>query len=269
MTRMLDKGTFVGVAILLGAGIAVGVVNNLAAGPTRRLEWSRDWPEKGAPNCPQTLPASGDAPASRGGAPASMPGASSPVAAAAASAPEAAMGAPEAASAAVASGPAATTAVSPMPSAPAPTTAPAPSAIPEATAPAATPPAGGAEVPPVPEGKPWLELTPPQVDALFARNALFVDARLTSQYLEGHVAGAVSIPVWEAGVDEKIAQAVFDVEGDMSRPIVTYCNGGDCEDSHELGRKFSEAGHSAVYVYRDGYPDWLKRGRPVRTGAER
>ena len=90
---------------------------------------------------------------------------------------------------------------------------------------------------------------------------------MTSQYEEGHVAGAIAIPVWEAGVDGKVSQAAFEVEGDMSRPIVIYCNGGDCEDSHMVGDKLAQAGHVAVYVYKDGWPDWTKNAWPTATGA--
>ena len=174
--------------------------------------------------------------------------------------------APVAAPAAVALAAVAPAAVAPTPTAPSASVA---ASAPAAASVAPPTPRAAVEIPPLPPGKFWLELTPEQVDALFERGALFVDARMTSQYADGHVAGAVTIPIWEAGADSKVAQLPFDVEGDMSKPIVVYCGGGDCEDSHNLGTMITQAGHLAVYVYKDGYPDWLKRGRPIRKGAQR
>ena len=46
-----------------------------------------------------------------------------------------------------------------------------------------------------------------------------------------------------------------------------YCSGGDCEDSHMLAQKLWGIQFNNVYVYKDGFPDWQKRGEPVHTGA--
>ena len=54
---------------------------------------------------------------------------------------------------------------------------------------------------------------------------------------------------------------------DQSAPIVVYCSGGDCEDSHMLSEKLYIVGFDNVLVYKDGYPDWVKRGLPVTKGA--
>jgi rhodanese-related sulfurtransferase len=124
-------------------------------------------------------------------------------------------------------------------------------------------------VPSVPAGQAYLELAPEQVKALHDQGALFVDARLTSLYQEGHVKGALSIPVWEAGVDEKVAQLPFETQGDTSKAVVAYCGGGDCEDSHTLAAKVFGSGYTRVYVYKDGYPDWHRHGWPESSGAAR
>lgn len=272
MKSLLDKSTLMGAALLIGLGLLVGFVGNLTAGPTRHLEWGRDYPPKGKPNCPETLPEPGGAPISMadpaGGATADP----APVAAPSVASDQAALpGTPEPlpeAPAEAAQPPADSTSAAVTP-APQLAAGAAPAPAPVTPVPAAPPAPAVADVPPVPEGKPWLEINPAQVDALAARGAVFVDARMTSQYQEGHIAGAIAIPIWESGVDQKIAQLVFEAEGDMARPIIVYCNGGDCEDSHNLGEKIFFAGHQSVYVYKDGYPDWLQRGRPVATGDAR
>ena len=93
----------------------------------------------------------------------------------------------------------------------------------------------------------------------------FLDARRTSVYRDGHVPGARPFSVWEADVDEKV-RAFFAEGHEPSGPIVVYCSGGDCEDSHMLAQKLYLAGFDDVLVYKDGFPDWQKRGLPATKG---
>jgi rhodanese-related sulfurtransferase len=136
-----------------------------------------------------------------------------------------------------------------------------PSAIASAAAAAADPP----KFPPHPD-KPWVEVSGEQAAALNARRDVpFLDARRSSVYREGHIAGARPFAVWEADVDDKV-KAFFAEGHDPNAPIVVYCSGGDCEDSHMLGQKLFFAGFNNVLVYKDGFPDWVKRGLPVAKG---
>jgi rhodanese-related sulfurtransferase len=112
---------------------------------------------------------------------------------------------------------------------------------------------------------PWKEITSEQAKSLFDQGAIFIDARRTSVYREGHIARARPMPVWESDIDDRVK--AFYAEGhEGNAPIVAYCSGGDCEDSHELAQKLWGAGFDAVFVYRDGYPDWEKRSWPVEKG---
>jgi rhodanese-related sulfurtransferase len=136
---------------------------------------------------------------------------------------------------------------------------------PPAAASSAAPSDSGKTFPPHPE-TPWVEISGDDVAALYARgNTLFLDARRTSLYRDGHIAGARAFSVWEADVDDKV-KALFAEGLDQSAPVVIYCSGGDCEDSHMLGQKLFMAGFDNVLVYKDGYPDWLKRGLAVSKG---
>jgi rhodanese-related sulfurtransferase len=108
-----------------------------------------------------------------------------------------------------------------------------------------------------------------EVAALYAAGALFLDARRTSVYEEGHIAGARSFSVWESDIDDKVNK-LFEERpdpADQNKPIVIYCSGGACEDSHMLAQKLWGIQFNNVYVYKDGFPDWQKRGGAVRTGA--
>lgn len=124
-----------------------------------------------------------------------------------------------------------------------------------------------AEYPPHPE-KPWVEVSGEGVAALHARgDAPFLDARRSSVYREGHIAGARAFAVWEADVDEKV-KGFYGEGHDPSTPIVVYCSGGECEDSHMLGQKLFFAGFNNVLVYKDGFPDWERRGLAVTKGEK-
>ena len=123
------------------------------------------------------------------------------------------------------------------------------------------------EFPAHPE-KPWVEIDPAAVRELYEREVPFIDARRTSVYEEGHIAGARSIPVWEADLDERL-KALYEEGLDPEAPIVVYCSGGNCEDSHMLAQRLWGLGLNNVLVYKDGYPDWVKNGGPTRTGPSR
>jgi rhodanese-related sulfurtransferase len=156
----------------------------------------------------------------------------------------------------------------PRPSAPAAPTASTPASA-GATSASVTPSgaatAGGKEFAPHPD-KAWVEISGDDVAALHARgNVLFLDARRSSVYRDGHIAGARSVSVWEADVEDKV-RALFSEGRDQSAPVVAYCSGGDCEDSHMLGQKLYFVGFDNVLVYKDGFPDWQKRGLPVTKG---
>ena len=90
-------------------------------------------------------------------------------------------------------------------------------------------------------------------------NALFVDARTRDNYDDGHIPGAVSLPVGQ--FDEHID--VFLDQHDIQQPIVTYCSGRTCEDSHNLAQLLMDFGYSDVKIFIDGYPGWEAEGYPV------
>ena len=135
---------------------------------------------------------------------------------------------------------------------------------------AATPPAHAdvSRFAPHPD-KPYIEIAGADVAALHSSGALFLDARRTSVYEQGHIGGARPISVWESDLDEKVRK-LFDERSDpreQAKPVVIYCSGGDCEDSHMLAEKLWGIQFNNVYVYKDGFPDWQKRGGMVHTGS--
>ena len=132
-------------------------------------------------------------------------------------------------------------------------------------APSAASSAGAKSFPPHPD-KAWLEISGDDAAGLHASGSTpFLDARRTNVYEQGHIAGARPFSVWESDVDDKV-KAFFQEGRDQSQPVVVYCSGGDCEDSHTLAQKLYFVGFDNVLVYKDGFPDWQKRGLPVSKG---
>ncbi len=90
-------------------------------------------------------------------------------------------------------------------------------------------------------------------------NVLFVDARSSDNYEDGHIPGAISLPVGQ--FDEQIESFLNQHPPDAL--IVTYCSGRTCEDSHDLAQFLSDAGFTNVRIFIDGFPGWKAEGYPV------
>ena len=66
----------------------------------------------------------------------------------------------------------------------------------------------------------------------------------------------------------KTVKAFYEEGRDQNAPIVIYCSGGDCEDSHMLAEKLYMVGFNNLLVYKDGFPGWQKRGLPAVKGPK-
>jgi len=150
-----------------------------------------------------------------------------------------------------------------MPETPFP--APIPMATPGAAGAASVPAAPG-RFAPHPD-KVSVEISTDEAESLFRQGRLFLDARRTTVYADGHISGARSFPVWESDIADRV-KAFYEEGLDQNAPIVIYCSGGDCEDSHMLAEKLYMVGFNALFIYKDGFPDWQKRGLPIIKGPK-
>jgi rhodanese-related sulfurtransferase len=89
--------------------------------------------------------------------------------------------------------------------------------------------------------------------------AIFIDARSGVDFNEGHIRGAMSMPVGE--FDARV-ETIFEFIP-PEQPIITYCSGRTCEDSHQLAQMLADLGYEDVYVMIDGFPDWQAKGYPI------
>ena len=84
-----------------------------------------------------------------------------------------------------------------------------------------------------------------------------IDVRPPEEYAQGHIAGALSIPL------ERLKQQLKELPRD--REIVAYCRGPWCVLSYEAVARLRKAGIEARRL-EDGLPEWRRAGLPVESG---
>jgi rhodanese-related sulfurtransferase len=96
-----------------------------------------------------------------------------------------------------------------------------------------------------------------------AKEAVIVDARSKVFFVQGHIDGALLLPLEDA----KKATGTLAGKFAKDATIIAYCNGFSCHDSMELAKLLMKAGYTSVYVYEGGFPEWRDAGYPVATGG--
>ena len=90
--------------------------------------------------------------------------------------------------------------------------------------------------------------------------AVLVDARTRENYLEGHIPGAISLPIseFERTYDQTSPLLVKD------KAIIIYCTGGHCLDSSLLAKELAKKEYREIFVYKGGIEEWQALGNPVQ-----
>ena len=108
-----------------------------------------------------------------------------------------------------------------------------------------------------------------KVQELQAAGATIVDTRKASEFGEGSIKGAISVPY---DPEKSAKEATFDPKMDkfdMSKlpnkdaKIVAFCNAGSCWKSYKSAKVLADNGYKNVYWYREGVPDWKARKLPM------
>ena len=87
--------------------------------------------------------------------------------------------------------------------------------------------------------------------------ATVIDVRPAEEYAQGHVAGALNVPL------DRLEARLSDLP--REREIVAYCRGPWCVLSFEAVARLRAAGFSARRL-EDGLPEWRQAGRPMAEG---
>lgn len=93
--------------------------------------------------------------------------------------------------------------------------------------------------------------------------AMFLDARPQSQYEEGHIRGALSLP-WQ---DATTAFAEIAGQLEDQDSLITYCDGESCELSHDLALFLKDMGFADVRVLVNGWTVWQDAGLPTQKAG--
>jgi rhodanese-related sulfurtransferase len=93
---------------------------------------------------------------------------------------------------------------------------------------------------------------------------VFLDARAPADYQAGHIANALSLPA--EAFPQHWPQVAPYLATDSR--IVCYCDGTECDLSHELARMLREAGYTNVHLLRNGWTEWSRAGYPTSQGPQ-
>jgi rhodanese-related sulfurtransferase/DNA-binding transcriptional ArsR family regulator len=81
-----------------------------------------------------------------------------------------------------------------------------------------------------------------------------IDVRPPEEYAQGHVAGALNVPL------ERLEERLGELPA--NREVVAYCRGPWCVLSYEAVARLRQAGFAARRL-QDGLPEWRRAGLPV------
>jgi rhodanese-related sulfurtransferase/DNA-binding transcriptional ArsR family regulator len=92
-----------------------------------------------------------------------------------------------------------------------------------------------------------------------SKQVVVLDTRPASEYVAGHIAGAISVPVDE--LQRRLQELTKDKE------YVAYCRGPYCVYADRAVELLRAKGRRARRM-RDGFPEWRAAGLPVIGGPE-
>jgi rhodanese-related sulfurtransferase len=97
-----------------------------------------------------------------------------------------------------------------------------------------------------------------------AGSAIFLDARAPADYQAGHIANAFSLPA--ESFAEHFANVATYLAPDSA--IVCYCDGVQCDLSHQLAEKLRDNGFKNIHILKNAWTEWKKAGYPTGTGLQ-
>jgi len=112
-------------------------------------------------------------------------------------------------------------------------------------------------------------ITADEAKGLMDKGIPLFDTRVTHEYTESHIKGAINVPYKENSakeVDFDDTLDAFDLSKlpkDKSAAVIFSCNGAECWKSYKSAKQAIKNHYTKVYWYRGGYPEWKARGYAV------
>ncbi len=97
-----------------------------------------------------------------------------------------------------------------------------------------------------------------------SREVLLLDVRSKDIYDDGHLPGAFSFPL--ADFDEVLPKLLDLVKKDA--PILVYCSGVECSDSHTFATQLLALRFTQVRVYAGGFLEWQEMEFEIEKNEE-
>ncbi len=115
-------------------------------------------------------------------------------------------------------------------------------------------------VPPPPAEEEFQVLTAGEVlNKIETGEAIVLDARSPAEFDAGHILGAANLP------EEHFMEYYPEIAEPLPRdfPIIVYCQGGLCDQSHTVLKQLEEFGFKELYLFKDGWEKWKELGFPT------
>ncbi|MBI1389645.1 MAG: hypothetical protein GC154_14500 [bacterium] len=110
------------------------------------------------------------------------------------------------------------------------------------------------------EDLPWPVVTGAEVLEFVNQGAaIIIDARPAEDYALGHIPGAINLPFNE--FDAYFEELGPSLPKDF--PIVVYCGGGNCDDSHEVLYQLQARNFQDLSIYTEGWREWSQGDFPT------
>ncbi|MGQ9802021.1 MAG: rhodanese-like domain-containing protein [Candidatus Saccharicenans sp.] len=96
------------------------------------------------------------------------------------------------------------------------------------------------------------------------QQAVIVDSRTASEFRQGHIPGAISVPLEQVkGSNYGLLQTI-----PSGQPLIIYCEGGDCLTSLNLARLLHDRGFRDLRIFSGGWLEWTAAELPVEKTEE-
>ena len=105
-----------------------------------------------------------------------------------------------------------------------------------------------------------LQVDFPVVHQIWKRgDAVFVDARSASNFRQGHIPGAVNVPI------NRVKQQLNVLPTDKETLLITYCGNVECPNAYQLMNVLLGYGYQNVKFFPRGVRGWQALGHSLET----